>query len=557
MHISRKLGAVLGSGALAFGAACSQDLNVTNPNNPDVARAIANPGDVQSLAVSSVQAWYVGSNEVDPWVMLNVTGDLQTMNYGNFGARFNNLEPRIAYANDAANGDIEVARDPWNYQYTSLGEANDVLKALAGGLELPGGTDKYKALALWTQAASLMQLALIYDKAFTVDETFDKDTSHVELVPYPQVEAFALNKIDKLIALTQQGMTEKWTYSATEFPLNVATGLDAAHLNAFANTMAAQLLALSPRTAAEAKQVDWGKVLQYTQKGIGHNSSSPVAPFDFTVIGDGGNLWYAEFMGYADLPSWMGVDQALIHKMAPNVPPKYDGTPVAPVAPYDARIAIDTTKTANQNIYGADIVYKGKVIGDPTRGIYMQSPYYHMRYVNVSWQADVSFAGPMPYTLAAENDLLMAEALIRTGGDRQLAADLINYTHVGRGKMPPVLATDSDSAFMAAITYEREVELDATNGFGFFALRHVDELQPGTVRHLPVPATELETLSLPVYTFGGVGNPDMNSFPVGGGLSLSLSKAPGSTKQLELPNGRLMQLSFPPPRHAVRPSMLR
>jgi hypothetical protein len=542
MYMQRKVWAMCAAVLVAVSAACTQDLNVTNPNNPDLKRAQANAADVQSLAISSVNAWYTGSTARDPWVMLNVTGDLETMNYGNFGARFNNLEPRIPYANDAANGDIEVAQVPWENQYATLGEANDALRAIAGGLQLPGGTDKYKALALWSQAGALMQLALIYDKAFTVDETFDVSSgAKPDLKPYAEVASFAQSKLDALIALTQG---QDWTYDQGEFPLQ--GDLDATKLNAFANTMAAQLLAYTPRTAAEAAKVDWTKVLQYANNGI---------TSDFVVIGDG-NAWWSEFMGYFDLPSWMMVDQALIHQMAPNVPPKYDGTPVPPQAPFDARIAIDTTKTADQNIYHADIVYKGKVVGDPTRGIYMQSPYYHMRYVNVSWQADNSFVGPMPYTLAAENDLLKAEALIRTGGDRAVAAQLINNTRVNRGKLTPITAADNDSTFLAAITYEREVELDATNGFGFFALRHVDQLQPGTVRHLPVPATELETLSLPIYTFGGVGSPDMSRLPAAGGLSFSLARASGPSRTLELPNGQLMRLLVAQQhRRATRPSI--
>lgn len=528
MHNIRRFWGALGGAALVVSAACSQDLNVTNPNNPDIARATANAADVQSLAVSSVNSWYTGSTSRDPWVMLNVTGDLMTMNYGNFGARFNNLEPRIEYHNDAADNDIEVSQVPWENQYATLGQANDVLKALGGGMELPGGTDKYKALALWSQAGSLMQLALLFDKAYTVDETYDPTTDPApELRPYGEVSAFAQEKLDALIALTAG---KPWTYDASEFPLEA--GLDAATLNKFANTMAAQLLAYTPRTKAEAGAVDWGKVLQYANNGIDE---------DFVVVGDA-NVWWSEFMGYFDLPSWMMVDQKLIHKMAPNVPEKFDGTIIAPGANRDARLDFGSEDSVT-----ADYVFKGSVIGDRTRGVWMQSPYYHVRYVDVSWQADVSFNGPMPYTLKAENDLLRAEALIRTGGDRALAAELVNNTRVGRGELTPLTAADNDATFLAAILYEREVELNATNGFGFFALRHEDELQEGTVRHLPVPATELETVGLPVYTFGGVGNPVMNVVPAGQPLSLSLAlnAMAGPGKQLELPNGRLMELASP------------
>jgi starch-binding outer membrane protein, SusD/RagB family len=535
MQTIRKLGTALAGVALLFGAACSQDLNVTNPNNPDVKRALANASDVQSLAVSSVNAWYTGSTARDPWVMFNVTGDLMTMNFGNFGARFNNLEPRIPYANNAANNDIEVSQVPWENEYAALGQANDVLGAVAAGMELPDGTDKYKALALWTQAATLMQLSLIYDKAYTVDETYVPGVSATpKLKPYSEVAAFALTKLDALIALTNG---KSWTYTKDEFPLQ--GGLTAKKLNQFANTMAAQLLAYTPRTAAEAAQVNWAKVLQYANNGI---------TSDFTVVGDA-NIWWSEFMGYFDLPSWMRIDQKLVHKMAPNVPDHYNGTPVAPSGSYDARLSLDPNKTYHT---GTDYVYVGTVIGDPSRGVYMQSPYLHVRYVDVSWQADVSFDGPMPYTLAAENDLLKAEALVRTGGDRAVAAQLVNNTRVTRGQLTPLTAADNDATFMAAITYEREVELNATNGFGFFALRHVDELQAGTVRHLPVPATELETVGLPVYTFGGVGNPVASLAPSEGGLALSLALAPraGVAKDLELPNGRVMPLYPAVVRHA-------
>ncbi len=547
MHTIRKVGVALGSVALVMSAACSQDLNVTNPNNPDTKRAQGNAGDVQTLAISSVNSWYVGSTQRDPWVMLNVTGDLETMNYGNFGARFNNLQPRIPYANSASNTDIEVAQVPWENEYAALGQANNALKAIAGGIDMPGGTPKYKALAALSQAGALMQLALIFDKAYTVDETFNPSTDPAPtLKPYTEVRDFALGKIDALIALTATGGgADTASYDASEFP--VQGGLSGAKLNRFANTMAAQLLAYSPRTAAEAAQVDWNKVLTYANNGI---------TSDFVVVGDA-NLWWSEFMGYFDLPSWMRVDQKLIHKMAPNVPDQYDGTPVPPSGTYDARLAIDNSGDAHTS--GADIVYTGKVIGDPNRGVYMQSPFIHERYMDVSYEADVSFLGPMPYTLKAENDLLKAEALVRTHGDKALAATLVNNTRVTRGNLTPLTAANTDQEFYDAILYEREVELDATNGFGFFALRHNDELQAGTVRHLPVPATELETVGLPVYTFGGVGNPDMNLIgtrqPMS--LSLALNANPTSAKAIALPTGQLLKLVTATPKRAKPLSIFR
>jgi hypothetical protein len=111
--------------------------------------------------------------------------------------------------------------------------------------------------------------------------------------------------------------------------------------------------------------------------------------------------------------------------------------------------------------------------------------------------------------LAAESDLVHAEALVRTGGDLALAATLINRTRVDRGKLPAATAAEGAAKLLEYIDYEREIELMNSSGMAFFRRRHVDGLQDGTLRHLPIPAKELETLQLPVYTFGGVGKPVM------------------------------------------------
>lgn len=537
MHISRRMGIALSGLAMLLSAGCTQDLNVTNPNNPDIARALANPGDVQSLAVSSVNAWYIGSNQVDPWAMLDVTADVVTMNYGNFGARFDNLEPRTPYSNKTADGlDLEAAKVPWQSWYASLGEANDVLRALKGGMELPDGTDKYKALALFSQAASLMQLSLVYDQAYAVDE--NSDLAAVKLQPYNEVADSALSKLDALISLTAG---QNWVYSKDEFP--VTGGFTAQKLNQLANTMAAQLIEYTPRNAAQAATANYAKALQYANNGI---------TGDFAVDGDG-STWWSDIVGLFNTESWTMVDTRLICQMAPAIPCRYDPADSGGVAAYaltgahDARVQIDHSWTDTS---GADFIYDdGTVIGDPGRGIYMQSPYFYQREWDLEWYSNDYSLGSMVYTRKAENDLLIAEALVRTGGDKALAATLVNNTRVGRGQLTPLTAASTDQEFYDAITYEREVELYATNGYSFMYMRHDDKLQPGTVRHLPVPASELETVGLPVYTFGGaVENPTgMNAYVAGlRPLSnMTLGSRPGPRQSVSLPDGTMLSLAGP------------
>lgn len=496
-------------------ASACNDLDVTNPNNPDVARALASADDVRNISISTINSWYLASTYVEPYIVMCVTADACTGNFGNFGMRFNNLEPRIPYENNSAGGDREVARQPWDQNYGVLGAANDALRAYAAGITLPapGETDKFKALAQFAQAASLTNLALIFDRAFIVDETFDLTGPKPDLQSYKDVSAAALTKWEAVIAATA-GKSE--SYDPTVIPLTVGP-LTSVRLNRVANTMAALLLAYTPRNAAEAATVNWAKVAALADKGIGTGSAG--TPFDFNVIGDNNN-WYSYIAFYGDENTWVRVDQRLINRMDPSIPVKFNGTIVPRGTSPDAR-------------YVSDFTFLTPVIGDPGRGIYMQSPWYHSRYKAHSRTSPTSARTPAPYLLAAESDLVRAEGLIRSGGSLATAATLINNSRVTRGGLSPATAADGATTLLTYIDYEREIELHCTSGFTLFQRRHVDGLQPGTWRHLPLPAKELETLALPIYTFGGVGKPDMN---------------------LMLPNGELTALRSPP-KHE-RPSLI-
>lgn len=482
--------AVLSTMAVLALGAC-KDLDVTNVNNPDITRALASPEDVRNLAISTINSWYLTSTDIYPYAMLEVTADQMTANFGNFGMRFNNLEPRKAYDNNSAGGDRDVAESPWDNNYGTLGAANDVLKAINSGVVIDDAatTEKYRVLAKFAQAASFANLGLIFDQAFITDETFIPGESAVpDATPYTDVVAAAVASFDNVISSTAS-VSE--VYDATEFPL--VAGLNSAALNRIANTMAAWTLASSARTAAENAATNWGQVLAYAEKGIsGPQGLGPA--FDFTIQGDGGNNWYSYIVLYGDLRSWMKVDMRVICRLDPTQPCKYNGTLPPPATGPDKRVLSD--------------IKFDKVIGDPNRGIFMQSPYHHTRYRDHSFEVDPCCTTPVPYILAAENDLLIAEALARTGGDLGRVASLINTTRVGRGGLPPATAGDGAATLLNMIEYERDIELMNTNGGALYSRRRVDGLQPGTVRHLPVPAKELETLQLPVYTFGGSG-PDM------------------------------------------------
>lgn len=491
---------ILAAGALLLTSACNPPLDIKNNDAPDVLRALATPNDVKNVAQSALNTWYLNASTYEPYMMFEVTSDHLTANYGNFGMRFNNEEPRIPYANSSAGSDRAVAETPWNGFYGALGAANDAMKAFKAGVKLStdAETDQYKTLAMFAQAAALSELGLIFDKAFIVDEN---TTGAPTLSSYTDVIKAAMTKWDAVIAAASG---KSYTFAASVLPLDKVT-FNASTLYRIANTMAARTLAYSARTQAETDALDWAKILSYADKGI---SGTGVTPFDFTVVGDGYVNWYDDRLAAPNSTWGIPVDVKTINMMAPNVPATFTGTKVAPTGVYDKRLG--ATNRINWSTYeftaqpGIDYSFENVVVGQVARGVWKQSPYWFLRYYYYGWDQSPGAEGPAPFTLIAENDLLIAEALCRSGGDLSRAATLINKTRVTRGGLAPVTAGDGKTNLLKAIAYEDDIELMTTAANGLYERRRIDNLQIGTVRHLPVPAKELETLGLPVYTFGGV-----------------------------------------------------
>jgi len=527
MTLKHRFTALAGSAiVIALAGACNPDLDVINPNAPDVARAIATPSDVRQLIGSSYNTWYLGMQggavapfEPNPGNATEVMADVATMAFGNHGARFNGQEPRLAYANSSAAGDGRVASQPYDNMYGALGAANDGLKAIARGVRVaasasaPDETEQFQAFAWMVQGLALGFQALVFNEGFVVLE--DTPDASAVLEPYGAVNTAAVASLDKAIAAATG---KSWSIPAEFTP---GINLTAANLVKMASTMAARQLAYVPRTASENAAVNWASVLSYADKGI-----STGTPFDLQIQGDGGNIWFDLFKGYMHLESWVRIDQRIIHQADPTQPVVFTSTVAPPRAvPADLRFARGTPDAAgNVKQPGADFWYYQAIPFDAARGVYFFGNWAHARYADHSFEVDAPFLTLAPYVLAAENDLLIAEALVRTNGDKARAASLINRTRVGRGGLSPVTAATPDNELIGAIFYERDVELWGTAaGRGWFDRRRIDatathngvnigniwafrggsNLQKGTPRSLPVPAKELETLNIPVYTFGG------------------------------------------------------
>src|SRR5687767_10628528 len=97
-----RIWAMMGAASLIAGSGCG-DLEITNPNNPDIARAVGSADQAKNLAISTINSWYVTSTNRQPYTAASVTADVYTTNF--CCGRFNNLEPRTPYENLSAGGD--------------------------------------------------------------------------------------------------------------------------------------------------------------------------------------------------------------------------------------------------------------------------------------------------------------------------------------------------------------------------------------------------------------------------------------------------------------------
>ena len=156
---------------------------------------------------------------------------------------------------------------------------------------------------------------------------------------------------------------------------------------------------------------------------------------------------------------------------------------------------------------GTDFVYSRDAIFRPSRGSYHQSNIGHIRYDLTGLQDPSGIYagfGPAPVISAGQNDLLKAEAALRTG-DLATAVTLINKTRVTRGGLPPAVAGDGVAGLTAKLGYENEIELLGLGAATYYWRRRTDGLLAGTPREMPVPAKELGVKSEALYTWGGTG----------------------------------------------------
>lgn len=528
--------------------ACKADLGVPNTNNPDIDRALARPGDVESFILGSYGQMQQASFGVNGSIMPS----LLTMSFenasglANWGMGPRSAIPRAAIANSRGN--------PYEsenlVQYARLPRAARVAANGVVALRKPGFTigslasdQRAMAFAYLVMGTANGNLALVYDSVsmVTPEDTITQG-SPAKLLGYAEGMAIALKQLDTAIAIS--GRAPGYTLPTSAINTSATSGYTSAQVIQIALGWKARLRAGVARTPVERAAVDWDAVIA---------DAGAFLPTDLniTMSAAAGSVWSIATAQHEVYDTWTQQTPMIIG-MADSV--RAGGAACAGGDCYDAWLATSLNSRYRINIRTADqrfppgdtrdaqrtssgagnfpsppranLYFRNRRPTDPTGEAWAVSFYDFYRYQDF-WN---TFNGAVPVMTRAEMDLLMAEGYIRKG-DFVNAMVKINITRVANGKLPPltgiISATDPISTsgscvprvpqppnfttaacgnIMEALKWEKRLETILTHlGAWFIDSRGWGDLAEGTPLHFPVPFQEMDARAKPSYNLGGVG----------------------------------------------------
>lgn len=488
------------------------DLAVENLNAPDEELALSEPGDVEALIGSSFAVFWRAVSDFEPQAGLSTLADEWSASWGNFGMQDLSSEPRRAINNDAGYNYRSAISEAWNEVYEAVSNANDGLKALNNiGTTTDIDVERARAFAKMVQAVGHGYLSGLYDRGFVYKETMDLEETEFTLVEYDVMNDSALVMFDEAIALAEAAT---FTTVPSEWIGNIP-GFTRTDLIEMLHALKARYRVAVARTPAERAAVDWTAVIADVEAANGQ---------ELRIIGDDFERYWEYPKLYSHYALWSRSDMRFVgpadqsgQYQAWLQTPVQDRMPVIIESP-DLRVfdpAKDCSPFPVDAGGGAERCGTYFVEWTPQNFRADRGTYHYSNYVNNRWEeyADEGWRGwvgeEAPFIIEAELDLLKAEGLIRTNGLVTEIAPLINKTRVANGGLDPVPATASMDELRAAVVYEKRFEAAFMSGLVTFSdMRGWGYLTVNSPLHYPIPASELETLQLPVYSFGGADDPE-------------------------------------------------
>lgn len=523
-NYSRTVVGVLGMALLA--GAC-QDLEVTNPNQPDVQRILLDPSDVEALVASSWRPYWNHdqANTSGTGIVVSTMADEFTATSSNFGVLDLSSEPRPVFNNDPAYSNRFVNQGPWYDWYGGISNANAGLRYMnAGNRIMVSGVDqtaRARAFAKFTQGLLHATISLYYDRAYIVSEGSDlndpKVLAALPLKPHTEIRDSALVMLREAATLASQS---SFTLPTTWINGLALTNTDLARL---ANTYAARLMVYSARTPQERKAVNWPAVIQLIDAGI----TADHAPIGEVNVLSSAYKQYSQFSTNTPTAARQCNAGTTIHYRADyrligpaDTTGQYQQWLAKPVEQRtrftlrtpDRRIEGPTAPAADGPSNGTYFRYCTTDVNFvASRGTYHFSAYQWFRLGGRYRD------GALPLIYKTEMDLLKAEALLETGNAAGAAA-LINLSRQARGQLPavtvagvpqsrscvPKTATGECGSLRDALMYEKGIEVAGSDPYvRWFDGRGWGLLPRGTLLHFPIPGREFSAAGIQPYTLGG------------------------------------------------------
>ncbi len=472
-----------------FGGLSCSDFDVENLNAPD-SKDILTYDYITQLADDLYREWF---NSVQgSFISPNLAVLADQFNYSHSWwpkqIRFGD-EPRQQWNNRGSSEGGSRIRFIWQSFYNVVNAGSDILQFINSRQANELEESEREMLTAWSNfnvGISLGYIALLFDRGFI--NTDDAGNFSPELVHWYELIPESIQYLDRCIEICNN--------HSFVLPDDFIAGTNYSNLELkkLANTFAARIMAYSPRNATRSDTLDWTRVLQYAANGIDFDHTVEVGQPDV-------NNWEDWSKYYSINEYFFRIDHRIINLLDPQYPHHYpsliwpDSIPKVASSP-DARLSSDFSFEEHTP--------------PPEMGIYSLSHYSYCRYHHMVSEAGLQ--GKSPLILKWENDLLVAEALVRTHGDPDMAIAILNDPEglrKSRGELPDIPLGSGNEYILDVIFYERDIELIATGmGISFFDMRRRDMLQTGSLLHFPIPEVELPILGIDYYTFGGVENAD-------------------------------------------------
>jgi hypothetical protein len=536
-------------GALVLGAASCQDMDVTNPNDPNRESVLRSPSDIQALVSPTFRTFFNESEGDDVGIPMSFMADEFSGAFFDFGGLELSQEPRAALNPRSPNSDHS---EVFQSYYRILAGISTAFRAIAAGnLTIREAgidvTPRLRAFGKFMQGLAHGQVALSFDRGYVSNENLDfeilsPDEVRAQIRPYTELRDTAIAQLQQAISIAQ---SNTFTLPATVsewFPGLTVTNQDLVRL---ANTYIARFMAYTPRTTQERAAVNWNQVITHIDAGI----TSDFAPFgtpdiletlykqrmarqrtstpsdfarvDYMTVGpadtsQGFITWFNTTPAQRQ-PFRVRTPDRRIDGIATRVRPSntWQGTPPPTCADVPSPTS-SSRPTASCGLYTG--FHDEVAFFNPGRGTYLRSFYFYHRWGRgTSWES-----GPIPIITVTEMDLLKAEALIRLGRAAE-AIPLINKTRVPNGGLPPVDINGAPGTapncvprkisgecgnLWDALRYEKRIEtLGLSAGLQYYDARGWGTLVENTMIHFPMPVVDIElVLGIDqIYTFGGGG----------------------------------------------------